>query len=39
VGMTGGCNPIPLHGEQTADSVVIREHDIAAGAHIFSSKP
>ena len=35
VGMTGGCNPIPLRAEQTADAVVIREADIAAGAHIF----
>ncbi len=35
VGMTGGCNPIPLHAEQTADAVIIRETDIAAGAHIF----
>ena len=35
VGMTGGCNPIPLRAEQTADSVIIREADVAAGAHIF----
>jgi len=35
VGMTGGCNPIPLQAEQTADAVVIREVDVAAGAHIF----
>jgi len=35
VGMTGGCNPIPLRAEQTADAVVIRETDIAAGVHIF----
>jgi high-affinity iron transporter len=35
VGMTGGCNPIPLHAEQTADAIVIRETDIAAGTHIF----
>jgi high-affinity iron transporter len=35
VGTSGGCNPIPLHAEQTADAVVIRETDIAAGAHIF----
>ncbi len=33
--MTGGCNPIPLRAEQTADAVVIRETDIAAGVHIF----
>jgi high-affinity iron transporter len=35
VGSTGGCNPIPLQAEQTADAVIIRESDIAAGAHIF----
>jgi high-affinity iron transporter len=35
VGMTGGCNPIPLRAEQTADAVIIREADIAAGTHIF----
>ncbi len=35
VGTAGGCNPIPLHAEQTADTVIIRETDIAAGAHIF----
>ena len=38
VGMTGGCNPIPLHAEQTADAVVVREADIAAGAHIFQQQ-
>jgi uncharacterized membrane protein len=31
----GGCNPIPLHVEQSADAVTIRETDVAAGAHIF----
>jgi high-affinity iron transporter len=35
VGTAGGCNPIPLRAEQTADAVIIRETDIAAGAHIF----
>ena len=35
VGMAGGCNPIPLRAEQTADAVIIREADVAAGAHIF----
>ena len=35
VGMTGGCNPIPLRAEQTADAVIVRETDIAAGARIF----
>ena len=35
VGMTGGCNPIPLKAEQTADAVVIHETDVAAGVHIF----
>jgi high-affinity iron transporter len=35
VGSTGGCNPVPLHAEQTSDAVMIREADIAAGVHIF----
>jgi high-affinity iron transporter len=35
VGTAGGCNPIPLRAEQTADAVIIREGDVAAGAHIF----
>jgi high-affinity iron transporter len=35
VGMAGGCNPIPLRAEQTADAVIIREADIVAGSHIF----
>ncbi len=34
VGMTGGCNPIPLRAEQTADTVIIRETDVAAVTHI-----
>ncbi len=38
VGMTGGCNPIPLQAEQTADAVIIRETDIAAGARIFQQQ-
>jgi len=35
VGTAGGCNPLPLKAEQTADAVVIRETDLAAGARIF----
>lgn len=35
VGLTGGCNPIPLQAEQTADAVIIQEKDVAAGTHIF----
>jgi high-affinity iron transporter len=35
VGTAGGCNPVPLRSEQTADAVIIRETDIASGAHIF----
>src|ERR1700719_3062213 len=38
VGMTGGCNPIPLHAEQTADAVIIRETDVAIGARIFQQQ-
>lgn len=35
VGTTGGCNPVPLKAETTTDSIVIREADIATGAHMF----
>lgn len=35
VGMSGGCNPIPLKAEQTSDAIIIREAEIAAGAHLF----
>ncbi len=35
VGMSGGCNPVPLKATQTADSIVIREADIAAGGSMF----
>ena len=35
VGMPGGCNPIPLKAETTADSVILKEADVAAGARIF----
>src|SRR5438128_4997798 len=35
VGTKGGCNPIPLATDQTATAVIIKEVDIAAGAHYF----
>lgn len=35
VGMPGGCNPIPLKAEETADAIIIREADIAARAPMF----
>jgi high-affinity iron transporter len=35
VGTSGGCNPVPLKAEQTADAILIREADIAAGSHLF----
>jgi high-affinity iron transporter len=35
VGTSGGCNPVPLKTEQTAEAIVIREVDIAAGSHLF----
>src|SRR5881409_2297232 len=35
VGTKGGCNPIPLAADQTATAVIIKEADIAAGAHYF----
>lgn len=38
VGTAGGCNPIPLKATQTADSIIIQEADIAAGAGVFAQK-
>jgi len=38
VGTTGGCNPVPLKAETTTDSIVIREADIATGAHMFQQQ-
>ncbi|MGO9123878.1 MAG: Fe-S-containing protein [Terriglobales bacterium] len=35
IGMAGGCNPIPLHAQITADSIIIREADIAAHSRVF----
>jgi len=35
VGMPGGCNPIPLRAQETADAIIIREADVAAGARAF----
>jgi FTR1 family protein len=35
IGMPGGCNPIPLKATTTADSVIIREADLAEHSRIF----
>lgn len=35
VGMTGGCNPIPLKAQVTSDAVIIQEADIAARSRMF----
>lgn len=35
IGMPGGCNPIPLQSQITADSVIIREADVAAHSRVF----
>ena len=35
IGMPGGCNPIPLKAEMTADAVIISEVDVAAGSRMF----
>jgi high-affinity iron transporter len=35
VGMPGGCNPIPLRAEVTADAVIIKEADLAARSRVF----
>jgi len=38
VGMAGGCNPIPLKAEVTADAVIVSEADLAAGRRYFEQK-
>jgi FTR1 family protein len=35
VGMAGGCNPIPLNADTTADAVIIKEADVAAHTRFF----
>jgi high-affinity iron transporter len=35
VGMPGGCNPVPLKAQVTADAVIIQEADIAAKSRMF----
>jgi high-affinity iron transporter len=35
VGMPGGCNPIPLKAETTADALIIQEADVAAQTRFF----
>jgi len=35
IGMKGGCNPVPLRSEATADAIVIHEVDLDAGVHLF----
>ena len=35
VGMPGGCNPIPLKAETTADAVIIKEADVAAASRVL----
>ena len=35
VGMPGGCNPIPLTAETTADAVIIKEAEVAAQTRFF----
>ena len=38
VGMSGGCNPIPLKATVTSDAVIITEADVAAGARYFQQQ-
>ena len=38
LGMTGGCNPIPLKAQVTDDAVIISEADLQAGRHYFEQK-
>jgi high-affinity iron transporter len=35
IGMTGGCNPIPLHSVVEGKDVVIQVSDLVGGAHLF----
>jgi len=35
VGMPGGCNPVPVKAQVTADAVIIQEADIAAKSRMF----
>ena len=35
VGMPGGCNPIPLNADTTADAVIVKESDVAAQTRFF----
>lgn len=35
IGMKGGCNPVPLRSEATADAIIIHEADLDAGVHLF----
>jgi high-affinity iron transporter len=35
VGMPGGCNPIPLRAQTTADAIIIQEVDLAAKSKVF----
>ena len=35
IGLQGGCNPVPLKAETTADSIIISEADLAAGSRLF----
>jgi high-affinity iron transporter len=35
VGTAGGCNPVPMKAEVTAEEVIIREADLQGGSHFF----
>ncbi len=35
IGTKGGCNPVPLRSEATADAIIIHEADLDAGVHLF----
>ena len=35
VGTPGGCNPVPLGSSAAGGAIVIKESDLAAGAHLF----
>ncbi len=38
VGQPGGCNPVPLKATVTADTVTLREADLASGVRLFQHR-
>jgi high-affinity iron transporter len=38
VGQPGGCNPVPIQAEQTANAIIVRETDIASKSKLFQQQ-